>query len=501
MKQTAILLLLFCGLGLLAGQDVVPWQYVRHSAPDSSGHVHVRFNGITDIISPYQLLNWQNNSWAEVTPANPEPLVWEALLPAAAGQTLNYRLRADYEMMGQSITAVNPAYLGSDLFPPDANALALVNPDPAGDSINIYSPKLDLTGSWFGWSDNKLFAALTNAYGSFPLMNTLTSYNLYFAGLAASTTAVADSSVYAMIYTFNLPGIITPGLYKLGLNLADTTVTYQYLGPVQSIVSGGKLFLNCNISDLAADPGFGSWPPANNSLGFMAGSIGISIDQATLQPVFGIGDLTTIAQLVFEYYGYQVPQNTLPVISDWHVTETGLTKTLDFIYADADSDFPLHKKVVLDNSEEIDVFSLAEPDFTQPIPMYAELPFSGWNTGQIIVSDNLTDYVACDFYNVANQDETLPAPTALQAYPNPFSPDRGSLKVELAGDFGTVTSCFIYNTKGQMVRSLQAQKSGQGDILSWDGLTDSSQPAAAGIYLLKVRQGQQSRTCKVLLTR
>jgi hypothetical protein len=39
--------------------------------------------------------------------------------------------------------------------------------------------KLDLTDTWFAATDNKFYSAMANVYGSFPTMNTYTSYNAY----------------------------------------------------------------------------------------------------------------------------------------------------------------------------------------------------------------------------------------------------------------------------------------------------------------------------------
>jgi hypothetical protein len=465
---------------LLAAQDLQPWQYVRHSARDNNGNVHVRFNGISDIVSPYQFYNWQNEAWTEVTLTSPEPLVYEALLPAVTGQTLRYRLRTSYEVMGQSIIAVNPAYLSTDTFPPALNAMGYVADDPAGDSVNVYAPQLDLTGSWFGYSNTKLYTALSNASNLFPTMNSFTSYNLYFAGLAASTSAVADSTVYAMLYTFNNPGVISPGLYKLGLTLADTTITYQYLAPIQSVASGGKLYLSCNISDLTNDPGFGTWPPQFNSLGYMAGSLKIDIDPGTLLPSFGIGDLSAISQLIFENHQYAVGVNTPPVILNPGISGVIGSVAVSFDYYDANQDFPLYAKIIMESTgSEVD-FVPSSLDFSQSVHMVAMVPVGEeWSSVFIRISDNNIDY-PFDFIDVANEDETIPAVHDFSVYPNPFNPDKGVLHIKYSGAPYPDPRLWIYNAKGQLIRLIDMESN-----VYWDGTDDRGKPVADGVYFMR----------------
>ena len=483
---------------LLSAQDLTPWQYVRHSAVDVNGFVHVRFNGSQEILDNYEFYNWQNSAWTETPLTNPETFVYEALLPAVSGQILKYRLRTSYDYMGETITAVNPAFLSSDSFPPDLNALGYIADDPVGDSINVYHPNLDITGNWFGYTDTKLYCAMSNASNLFPTMNSFTSYNLYFAGLASTTTAVADSSVYAMIYTFNIPGVISPGLYKLGINLADTTVVYQYLGPIQSVVSGGKLYLSCNISDLTADPGFGTWPPEFNSLGFMSGSIKIDIDSTTFTPSFGIGDLSGIAQLVFENHNYTVGINALPVLSDFNVQSVGAALRITCTYTDANHDFPLYCKGWFTHDElpaEVD-FVATSLDFSQPVIMEAVLNAPSFTDGIVWVSDNNFEFNTYMIPGTAVEDETMPSAPTVKIFPNPFNPAAGLLNVKIASVKTEPLTGYIYNLKGQCVRQLNGSGS-----LSWDGMTDSQVPAQNGLYLVKVKHDTGTLTQKIILLR
>jgi hypothetical protein len=484
-RSVLLLILVFC-IFALSAQDVTPWQYVRHSAVDNNSRVHVRFNSAQDVTGGYELYGWINNSWYQMPLTSPEPMVYEALLPHSAGQTHKYRLRTSYEIEGQTIVAVNPGFLSADTYPPALANLGYISDDPVGDSVTVYHPSLDITGNWFGWSNNKLFTAMSNVSNTFPTFNSLTSYNLYFAGIANTATALLDSSVYAMLYTFNIPGVISPGLYKLGINMADTTVVYQYLGPIQSQVVGGKLMLACDIASLTADPSFGTWPPLFNSLGFMAGSMRIDIDLGTMTPSFGIGDMSAIAQLIFEAYSYTPAVNNLPTISD--VAEA--SNYVQFTYFDADQDFPLTAQITYDGTQVMD-FIPSTPDFAQPVVMTAYNP-GNWASAIIDVSDNNIDIV----YHVlgtSNQDEVLPSVPVCRVYPNPFNPRTGNLNIELSGIRTKATRAGIYNLKGQLVKELDVAN------LAWDGSNGNNHPVRDGIYLLKISHNNQNLNRKLIL--
>jgi hypothetical protein len=324
-------------------------------------------------------------------------------------------------------------------------------------------------------------------------MNSFTSYNMYFAGLANTATAMADSTIYAMVYTFNIPGIISPGLYKLGMNVADTTFTFVRLGNIQSQVVSGKLMLSCNISDLTADPSFGTWPPLFNSLGFMAGSMNIGINTSTMTPSFNFGDYTSPAQLIFEKYSYLLTPNTPPVISNVIINDYISYKVLQFTYTDANQDFPLYAKVLLENMGNEPDITPVIPDFTQPVTMTAILPNTGWEHGTIRISDNNTTFVTYDISNTAINEETIPSVPSFKIYPNPFNPNKGVLNFQMLGNKTYPDSrIWIYNSKGQLVKLIDMETN-----IHWDGKDDNHQPVGDGIYYYKHFDWNDMRGYKV----
>ena len=342
-----------------------------------------------------------------------------------------------------------------------------------------------------------LFTALSNTANSFPTMNTFTSYNIYFAGLANTATALTDSSVYVMLYSFSVPGIISPGLYKFNFNMADTSFTYTRLGNIQSQVLNGKLHMACNISDLLLDPNFGSWPPQYNSLGYMAGSIRLDIDTATLTPTFTIGDFSAIAQLIFENHHYQVTQNTPPVIQYIYIDGPADAAVLRFSYFDANGDYPLFCQGQYLSEQGYD-FIPQSLDFSQPVMMYLSHTYDLTSGVEyhfnVTISDDSINFVTGPFW-VANDDETIPAVQSLSVYPHPFNPTLGGLHLAYTGNIKDFTGGSIHNLKGQLIRQLKA------DILGWDGADDHGKTVTAGIYLLRANYKTGSFTKKVILVR
>jgi len=96
--------------------------------------------------------------------------------------------------------------------------------------------------------------------------------------------------------------------------------------------------------------------------------------------------------------------------------------------------------------------------------------------------------------------ETFSNPTSIQLhqnYPNPFNPET-LIRYDLPEPVHV--SLIIYNTRGQQVRRLIDihQEAGVHWVI-WDGLNDTFQSAASGIYLYHIITDQRSDKRKMLL--
>jgi flagellar hook assembly protein FlgD len=98
----------------------------------------------------------------------------------------------------------------------------------------------------------------------------------------------------------------------------------------------------------------------------------------------------------------------------------------------------------------------------------------------------------------ANQNNIPVATTELMAnYPNPFNPQT-AISFSLA-ETGHV-KLEIYNTKGQLVKTLAKQLLPKGQYsYVWQGKDGKGNHVASGIYLYKLTTSNHSRTRKMML--
>ena len=200
MKNTFFLFAFLLLASLLAAQELNPYMNMMHSSRCADGNLKVRWDDITGNFLGTQCFystnggNWQNAAVEQL-----EGLQLQALVPYNWGNVLRYRLRTELTYMNETLVYMQTPFLNADAFPPGYNAMGLIGTDATGDSITVYDDILDFTDSWCAATPNKLYSALANVAGSFPTMNSLTSYNVY-ATVIANPETVADTLAYAMLY-------------------------------------------------------------------------------------------------------------------------------------------------------------------------------------------------------------------------------------------------------------------------------------------------------------
>jgi hypothetical protein len=92
----------------------------------------------------------------------------------------------------------------------------------------------------------------------------------------------------------------------------------------------------------------------------------------------------------------------------------------------------------------------------------------------------------------------MPQTTDLMGnYPNPFN-STTRIEFELPADGEVLVA--IYNIQGQLVQRLVDGFLPAGSHqFSWDGTSDASGPVASGVYICRVRQGEQQQLHRMLL--
>ena len=103
---------------------------------------------------------------------------------------------------------------------------------------------------------------------------------------------------------------------------------------------------------------------------------------------------------------------------------------------------------------------------------------------------------------VDNNDPIIPVTPSpeLICYPNPF---RGSTNVKFNQIDNSPTTVAIYNTRGQLVRTLiKNQKLLPGEhIITWDGCDDIGIPTDSGIFICRAESGKKITTKRMILFR
>jgi len=112
---------------------------------------------------------------------------------------------------------------------------------------------------------------------------------------------------------------------------------------------------------------------------------------------------------------------------------------------------------------------------------------AGIHEGQIIIHN----------YFTSNQDEVMPALTALKVFPNPFNPQT-SIAFNLNKAGNVVVD--VYNIKGQHVKQLHSGILEKGrQQLTWNGMDNHNKPSASGIYFTRIRTKETTQTLKMML--
>ena len=496
MNRFFILIAILLLAATMSAQDMNPYANILHSSRCADGNLRVRWNDFTPSPLQTECLYSTGSGWQTVPAEDIGDLWFQALVPYEFGQNLRYRLHSEVSIEGETGVAMHPAYLSSDAFPPTFANLGLIGTDATGDSVMVYGTNLDFTGSWCAATENKIFSAVANVSGSFPTFNSLTSYNAY-ATTIANPSSVTDTLVYAMLYTFNVAGLINSGLYKMYID--DTGIpAYQRIGDIQSMVMGGRLYLACNIADLTADPEFGEWPNMYDALAIASLSMRLDVNLSTQDVNFGLGDYSTPALLIFKDNRYQVAQNSLPQYSDFEIGAFD-PNTLSFNYNDADGDFPLTAEFEFPDGSLVPVVPMSF-QFDQQVPFAGYLPYEP-ESGTLRLSDNGIDFVEYE-YSASSAPDTPPLQSGLSCrMPNPFRSGMSDISISLSGlEKGSLTVS-VYDIRGRKLGSIHSGSvSGATLELNWDGRING-RDLASGVYILQIRQSVQTLNRRFAVSR
>ncbi|MBE0566575.1 MAG: T9SS type A sorting domain-containing protein [Krumholzibacteria bacterium] len=383
-----------------------------------------------------------------------------------------------------------PLAAGSSPAPADLTRLAT---DAVGDETTGRA-HLDLTECRLGTDGTRLQAALTNVSGGFPVSSGLTFFSYL---LAIKDPAVADpDTLFAMIHTVDVAGIIAPGLYRIEGTGVDDLVK---IGEITATVLAAQntLLLSCAVADLEADPVFQRWYDATDP---RLDVVGLT-QRITLLGGAQETDITPGGIWHLRQVRLQAGANRLPALTDLVVPAPGTGGFVSVLYEDEDGHCPVLAELLFPGGE---VFPLRPQtlDYGQPVvyrsePDLAPLESGGAGVATVRFSDNLDDVVT-----LARAVSAAPPPPAarwLQASPNPFNPAT-VLAFELA-EPGPVTLA-VYGIDGRLVANLAEGRHERGrHEVTWDGTDAYGRRVASGVWLARLTAADGTVTRKLTMNK
>ncbi len=356
----------------LSAQDFpVPFANSSHSAPSATTFFNfdITDSAYFDPLAVHQLLYrdqgaaaWNSAPMAELYPACSSITYSGAIGYTPPSDILEWYFHSENDTAVVTQSPKNEA----GTFPVPSYLMADLGADVSGDVENGGGSNLDITHLYGSYSDTKLYFQLENNGGGFPTGSGLFTYYIYSIGILDPDAT--DSVAYVLMYANAV--IYNTGLYAM--DLSDSSFTQ--IGSVSSNVSGNKLSLSCNISDLVAQPGWPSWPPES-------GFIGAS-------PVTATATLTSLTTNDFGKAAVYLPSsnlldftasNSAPALTSPNVDydETGLA-TAEITYTDPENNLPVERTLFWE-STPYDLVA-CEKDYRNGALFYGDLTVTetGW---------------------------------------------------------------------------------------------------------------------------
>jgi len=472
MKKLLVILMLLLAHFLQAQiPEIAFWSNIRNSSYTQNDLIHIRCEtidlpGLETEMSYSTATGWENT---EMT--NLSGLTYEAVIPASQTEIQYCRFKTETD----TLVGMMPAYQQNDVFPSE-NELGFIAVDPIGDNLVPDSPNLDITGSYFGYSDTRFYSGFSNETDEFPLDTGgffPTTFYFYVTTIINPETVLIDSAVYAMIYC-NIPVFMSSGLYKIN-GTEFSLETFDLIGNIEAETVDGHLQIACDIETLTSDEDFGEWPNFTKSLG-----VEMLTAKYTLPTEFMLADLGRLSLQFIDQYEIEPFTNVLPEISDLNGTNGGLF-TCSFF--DENGHFPILAEVVVDG-----VFFHLNPlgfDYSSEVIFESVTLVSGWDEATFWFSDNNNEFVEETIINNTSSDSELPITNStLRNFPNPFNPNT-TISFELNPTEADDIDLTIYNLKGQKIKQFSIL-SNQTSI-SWNGTNEKDEPVSSGIYLYKLK--------------
>ena len=464
------------------------WNSIRYSAllPDQTVLVRVE-NPFGSQIYNYLLYDDGGVEEVAMESVADGPSTVAATVPGSSSSASHYGFRLlqpgdELDLMPVILPAGTPA--------PDD--LCHFVDDPVGDELFGFN-NLDLTACATGFSDTRIYASLTNAGGGFPVNQGLTFFGYVF-GLTDPDNAVPDT-VYAMIYTIDQPGIISPGLYRItGTGMGDL----EKIGDIETEIFSGDntLLLSCQLSDLLSEPGFSSWfDPVDRRV-----AIAAFTQKITLLGGAQEADGTDGGDCYLRDFSIDPGTNQLPAIANPLFQGTGSQATVSIDYTDPDGNCPVISEIVFDNSSTYPLYPVTL-DYGSTVIYRSDegiqpLATGNWGIADFRFSDNISDVVELQVFH-SGINEAQGTALLLALSPNP---SRGALSITVDMPEPGRAILTLYDTAGRSKIKVFEGILGSGEsTMSWHPEVTAGSHLPPGAYFLSVEAVGTLAVRKVLL--
>ena len=470
------------------------WNKIRHSSLLPGNAVSIRVENPTGVGTENFLLYASGGIQEDaMAPLLDGPSTLSATVPGPVTATRYYGFRL---AQGGELDFM-PVRIGTGVVPGPTD-LTRVAVDPAGDALFGYV-NLDLTDCRVSFSNDRLYAALQNAGGGFPVNQGLTFFG-YLLGIANPAQADPDT-IWGLMHTYEQAGVISPGLYRItGTGLGNLTKIGQI--EVRQFPATNTLLISCRLSDLLADPYFMSWyDPADPALGVAAFT-----QRITLLGGAAEADRSPGGTCYLRDYSISPGVNQLPELTGGDFQGAGSEAFAQIEYFDPDGNCPVLSEIVFDESYSFPMYPLTL-DYSSSViyrTAHGSAPLAGnsWSTAVFRFSDNQADVVEYEVTatGIADTDYRNIAPKVfISNAPNPFS---ASTTFSLCLPEAAHVKICIYDVRGALVSTVvdRIVAPGQHEFPWRVGDGRIGEPGS-GVYLARVYAGGSVQTRKIVIIR
>jgi hypothetical protein len=419
------------------------------------------------------------------------PDTWEATYPMPDGELLYYFLVAS----DSAATFTAPKNY-ADVFPPPVNLMVDPADEPAGDAVNINTHALDLTGARFGYSDDYIYASLSNATGSWPTSGGFFGPWYIYSALVGNPDAQTDSIALAMVYA-DVPLLVSTGLFAI--DGRDTS--FVRVGDIEADIVGGELHMRCSIADLVAHPDFGP----DNPSGYYGAGAGTATSIIT--GARWTNDQTNTYAFYQRSDGLSPGANTAPGLTDPFAEPVAgvFPDTLirfEITYTDTDGHLATVRDIVIDGDAHVMDCPGPDRDYAAGVAFELEIGlepgdheyYFSFSDGALVVET--TPASVTSGTGIPN-DGPLGALALHSAWPQPCSSE---LRLSFSMAERRAGQISIYSTTGRLVRRLWTGGPGEHEE-TWNVKDDAGARVASGVYFVVLSDGRVSDQKKVVVLR